>query len=178
MAKKTRQRKPRESSVLQSIAEARRKRRNKDVVAACDRIGQLTDEASESLPLTSDGMRFVAGGLLRLLVPATATLKIRMQDGSDIPLDGQQLRDVGDRLLHGAMWRTMLEALLKDKPQVAEPVCGCGHKKDEHVRDGIVTKCLGKPAVGMADRALGVAPDPLCHCRWFAPAVAPAEGKT
>jgi hypothetical protein len=152
------------SSTVRPIEDARRKRRQKDVADARDRIHQVTEEAAEHLPMTPDGLRLVLGGFMNLLTPLDVKTTIRTGDGRDIPLDGQQLRDVGSRLMHESMIQTILRGIIKSpeekKAAEAKAICLCGHPKSEHVSSGVGYKCLG---VGSATSL----PQPLCDCRWF-----------
>jgi hypothetical protein len=153
---------------VRPIEDARRKRRQKDVAEASDRIHQATEEAALHLPLTPDGLRFIVGGFMNLLAPLDAKTSIRTEDGRDIPLDGQQLRDVGSRLMHGSMIQTLIRGMIKSpeekKAAEAKAICQCGHPKSEHVSNGVGYNCLGGGATPSPSPLL---PQPVCECRWF-----------
>ena len=163
--KKTRRPAP---SKVRPIEDARHKRRQKDVADARDRIHQATEEAAEHLPLTPDGLRLVIGGFMTLLTPLGVKTTIRTEDGRDIPLDGQQLRDVGSRLMHESMIQTLVRSLVKSpeekKAAEAKAICQCGHPKSEHVSSGVGYKCLGGGSTASPSPLL---PQPLCECQWF-----------
>jgi hypothetical protein len=150
-------------SKVRPIEDARHKLRQKDVADARDRIHQVTEEASEHLPLTPDGLRLIIGGFMSLLTPLDVKTTIRTKDDRDIALDGQQLRDVGSSLMHESVIQTIVRGLLKspeEKTSAQAKICQCGHPKSEHVSSGVGYKCLGG----------GETPSPsLCECRWFSP---------
>ncbi len=162
---------------------ASRRTRREPMSAACSkqrlqatadaraRIRQVTEDAAQHLPMTSDGLRFLIGGLMSVLTPLSAKVAIRTDDERDIPLDGQQLRDVGMGLFQESLFLTMARCAFKTAEEriAAMPVlCHCGHPKTDHVTCGIGWTCVGKPVAPAGSNPLLLPPtEPLCTCREF-----------
>jgi hypothetical protein len=177
-AKKARgKRAPREP--VQAVEDTARERRQKAIADARDRIAQVAESTSAALPLTPDGVRFLLGGLMSFLTPPSAKVTIRMEDGRDVPLDGQQIRDVGTQLIQQSALQTMIKGVLKTPQEKAEAaaaaaaaaaLCSCGHPKSDHIRTGqlgLGSRCLGKLTTDATPWQQPLDPPRECTCPWY-----------
>jgi hypothetical protein len=176
---KSRRRRPPRNPQAQvaSITVARAKKRAQDVADMRTHISHLADRMSDQMDgaLPPDTLRCVAGGMMTFFAAALGPnpkTTMRSEDGRDIPMDGQQMRDLGHQLLWDGGLSALVRGLLtpvKTAPALSLVCATCGHTKKQHTRAIITWSCQGD---GKTPSLIGPS---RCECTAFVATAEPTK---